>query len=148
LRLTTPGGARLLATVTHLHHLTPDAAIRDRQAQALLAWLEAAPATDAQVVVGDFNAPPDEPAYARMAAAGFRSAFREANGTEPGVTWPTGLIREVPEDDPPRCLDYVWLRGAITAPACRQVFDRPDADDPTLYPTDHVGLAASLEVGG
>jgi hypothetical protein len=80
--------------------------------------------------------------------AGFRSAFREANGAEPGVTWPTGLIREVPEDDPPRCLDYVWLRGAITAPACRQVFDRPDADDPTLYPTDHVGLAASLEVGG
>ena len=44
---------------------------------------------DALIVVGDFNARPDEPAYARMRAAGFRSAHAEANGMEPAVTWPS-----------------------------------------------------------
>jgi hypothetical protein len=27
------------------------------------------------------------------------------------------------------------------------VFDRPDPNDPTLYPSDHFGLATHLELG-
>jgi hypothetical protein len=27
------------------------------------------------------------------------------------------------------------------------VFDRPDPEDPTLYPSDHLGISARLEVG-
>ena len=34
-----PGGTTVLAIVTHLHHLTPDAAIRDEETAAILAWL-------------------------------------------------------------------------------------------------------------
>jgi endonuclease/exonuclease/phosphatase family metal-dependent hydrolase len=143
-----PGGATLLAAVTHLHHLVPDAAVRDGQAAALLAWLEAAPATTAQVVMGDFNASPAEPAYARMGGAGFRSAFAEANGAEPAVTWPSGLQGPaIDTDGDPACLDYVFVRGGARVVGARLWADRPAADDPGLYPSDHVGIVATIEIG-
>jgi len=143
-----PGGSRVQFTVTHLHHEVPAAAERDRQAEALLGWLAVAPDVDAQIVVGDFNANPREPAYARMLAAGFRSAHREANGSEPDVTWPSGLQAPAMDTDgDPDCLDYIWVRGTVAVDDCRLVFDRPAVDDPTLYPSDHRGLAAHLRVG-
>src|SRR5690349_8592698 len=70
-----PGGADLQYVVTHLHHLTPDEAIRDEQAAAILAWLADGPAATATVFVGDFNADPAEPAPERIRADGFRSAL-------------------------------------------------------------------------
>lgn len=147
-RLELPNGASLVFAVTHLHHEVPATAERDRQAEALIAWLDGAPAADAQVVVGDFNADPREPAYARMTAAGFRSAHLEVNGAEPAVTWPSGLQAPgMDTDGDPDCLDYIWLRGAAAVDDCRLVFDRPAVDDPTLYPSDHLGLAAHLRIG-
>jgi endonuclease/exonuclease/phosphatase family metal-dependent hydrolase len=140
--------ATVLAVVTHLHHLTPDEAARDDQARQLLEWVASATPTDGVIVVGDFNAEPDEPTYRRMTAAGFRSAFLEANGAEPAVTWPSGLDAPAKDTDgPDGCLDYVWVRGAIAVDACRLVFDRPAVGDPTLYPSDHLGLSAHLTVG-
>lgn len=152
-RLALAGGRSAVVAVTHLHHLGPDEAIRDGQTAALLAWLEAGPAggaaaPDAVVVMGDFNADPGEPTCARMRAAGFRSAYAEANGNEPAVTWPSGLQAPAMDTDgSPECLDYIWVRGAVTVESCRLVFDRPAVDDPTLYPSDHLGLAARLTIG-
>lgn len=150
--VTLPGGASLGVVVTHLHHVTTDDALRDEQAAALLSWLDGADSSDAPVgavaVVGDFNAGPDEPTYRRMVEAGFRSAHREANGAEPSVTWPSGIQAPgMDTDGSPDCLDYIWLRGPLTAEACRLAFDRPAVDDPTLYPSDHLGLLATLRVG-
>ena len=143
-----PDGASVLVAVTHLHHLPADEAAREAQAAALIDWLAGAPATDAVLVMGDFNAEPVEPTYARMTDAGFRSAFAEANADEPAVTWPSGLQAPAMDTDgPPGCLDYIWLRGAVRVTSARLVFDRPDPDDPTLYPSDHLGIAAQLEVG-
>jgi endonuclease/exonuclease/phosphatase family metal-dependent hydrolase len=147
-RLGLPGGATLVVAVTHLHHEVPAAAERDRQAEALIGWLDGTPTADGQVVVGDFNTNPAEPAYTRMGAAGFRSAHLEANGSEPAVTWPSGLQAPAMDTDgEPGCLDYIWVRGAIAVDACRLVFDRPAVDDPGLYPSDHFGLSAHLEIG-
>jgi endonuclease/exonuclease/phosphatase family metal-dependent hydrolase len=147
-RLVLPGGARLLVAVTHLHHVPADAALRDAQADALLAWLDAAPGHDALVVLGDFNAEPVEPAHARMRAAGFASAYATANGSEPPVTWPSGLIAPgMDTDGDPGCLDYIWVRGAVHVEGARLCFDRPAVGDATLYPSDHVGVAARLLVG-
>jgi endonuclease/exonuclease/phosphatase family metal-dependent hydrolase len=149
LRLVLPvDGVRVLAVVTHLHHVPADEMLRDEQVQQLLAWLEAAPASDAQVVVGDFNAEPAEPAAGRMRDAGFRSAFAEANGAEPDVTWPSGLQAPgMDTDGDPGCLDYVWVRGAVRVGTARLAFDRPAVGDPTLYPSDHLGLVAELAIG-
>jgi hypothetical protein len=50
-------------------------------------------------------------------------------------------------DGEPDCLDYIWLTGAIRATEARLAFDRPHPDDPTLFPSDHLGVSARLEVG-
>lgn len=143
-----PGGARVLVAVAHLHHSVDGAAERDAQAAALLAWLADAPPTDARILMGDFNADPQEPAYARMRDAGWRSAFLEANGAEPEVTWPSGLQAPAMDTDgDPDCLDYIWIRGAARAVAARLAYDRPAVDDPTLYPSDHYGIVSEIEVG-
>jgi endonuclease/exonuclease/phosphatase family metal-dependent hydrolase len=142
-----PGGATLDFVVTHLHHLVPDEAAREEQANALVEWL--APVDGPLVVVGDFNAEPSEPAYRRMVEAGFRSSSTEANGQEPAVTWPSGIQAPgMDVDGDPGCLDYIWVRGALTVVACRLVFDRPAVDDPTLFPSDHFGLSAQVRLSG
>jgi endonuclease/exonuclease/phosphatase family metal-dependent hydrolase len=141
-------GRRLLAVVTHLHHVPADESLRDEQVEALLSWLDGAPASHAQVVVGDFNAEPSEPAAARMRDAGFRSAYTEANGSDPSVTWPSGLQAPgMDTDGDPGCLDYIWLRADVRATSARLAFDRPAVGDPTLYPSDHLGLVAELAIG-
>ncbi len=143
-----PGGASVLVVVTHLHHTVDGAAQRDEQAAALLAWLDDAPSVDAVIAMGDFNADPAEPTYARMRAAGFVSAYAAANGTEPAVTWPSGLQAPAMDTDgDPDCLDYIWLRGAVRVVDARLAFDRPDPLDPTVYPSDHLGISAHLEIG-
>jgi endonuclease/exonuclease/phosphatase family metal-dependent hydrolase len=143
-----PGGASLAAAVTHLHHPPEAHPERDEQTAELVAWLHDAPRADAIVVMGDFNADPLEPAYARMTDAGFRSAHLEANGTEPAYTWPSGIQAPgMDTEGDPDCLDYIWIRGAARVVDCRLVFDRPDPEDATLYPSDHLGLAAHLEIG-
>ena len=147
-RIDLPGGTLLLFVVTHLHHLPADAAIRDQQAAALLAWLERAPAHDAMVVVGDFNATPVEAAAQRMCDAGFRSAYELANGVDPAVTWPSGLQAPAMDTDgEPSCLDYIWVRGTVAVEEARLFADRPAVGDPTLYPSDHLGIAARLRFG-
>jgi endonuclease/exonuclease/phosphatase family metal-dependent hydrolase len=146
--LALPGGSTLVFAVVHLHH--PPDAHRERLAQveALLTWLDAGPAHDALLTVGDFNADPREPAHARMREAGFRSAFAEANGGEPAVTWPSGLQAPAMDTDgEPDCLDYIWMRGAVEVEDAHLVFDRPAVGDPTLYASDHVGIAAHLRIG-
>ena len=147
-RLALPGGATVVIAATHLHHVPADEQARDEQATRLLDWLGSAPGSDGQIVMGDFNAEPVEAAYARMTAAGYRSAHVEANGREPDVTWPSGLEAPAKDDDgEPGCLDYIWLRGAVAAESCMLAFDRPAVGDPGLYPSDHLGLSARLSIG-
>ena len=146
--VTLPGGSTVLVVVTHLHHLTPDETQRDEQAAAILSWLDGAPAADATIVMGDFNADPAEPAPARLREAGFLSAYATANGAEPAVTWPSGLQAPAMDTDGrPECLDYIWVRGAVRVHSARLVFDRPDPEDAGLYPSDHLGIATHLEIG-
>jgi endonuclease/exonuclease/phosphatase family metal-dependent hydrolase len=148
--LTLADGPRLRLVNLHLHHEVgeADALVRLAQAEAALDWLASLPAVDATIVSGDFNASPAEATYARMVAAGFRSAFAEANGAEPDVTWPSGLQAPgMDTDGEPSCLDYVWVTGPLRVRAARLCFDRPDVDDPTLYPSDHRGILADLEYG-
>jgi endonuclease/exonuclease/phosphatase family metal-dependent hydrolase len=143
-----PSGSRVVVAVAHLHHVVAERETRATQVGVLEAWLEGRSDHAAVVVIGDFNAEPSEPAYARMLAAGFRSAHVEANGAEPAVTWPSGLQPPAPGSYDPGCFDYIWLRGAVATESCGLVFDRPDFNDPGLLPSDHFGLAARLRFGG
>lgn len=156
-------GTTVRVAVTELHHRTVDGPVRASQAAGLLAWLDAGPAADAWIVLGDFNELPGGPAGSAMEAAGYRSAHAEANGHEPAITWPSGhttvrsggrarrqggwLWKAEPGVDAPGCYDYIWLRGEVAVESCRLAFEAPAADDPTLYPSDHFGLSAVLRVG-
>ena len=147
-RIALPGGSTAIVVVTHLHHEVDGAAERDRQAAARLEWLADAPVADATIAMGDFNADPAERTAIRMRDAGFRSAYAEANGSDPAVTWPSGLQAPAMDTDgDPGCLDYIWVRGAVRVASARLAFDRPDPEDPTLYPSDHLGISAHIEVG-
>jgi endonuclease/exonuclease/phosphatase family metal-dependent hydrolase len=147
-RVALPSGARLVFAVAHLHHAPDDHAARVRQLDTLLPWLDASPEHDALIIVGDFNADPREPAHACMLEAGYRSAYAVAHGAEPAVTWPSGLQAPAMDTDgDPDCLDYIWVRGDVEVEEARLVFDRPAVDDPTLYPSDHLGIAATVRIG-
>jgi endonuclease/exonuclease/phosphatase family metal-dependent hydrolase len=148
LRVRIPDAAGLAFVVTHLHHTVADAAVRTEQARALVEWL--GPDDGSPVVlVGDFNAEPVEAAYRVIGDAGFRSAHVEANGSEPAVTWPSGIQAPgMDVDGEPGCLDYIWVRGPVEVGGCRVVFDQPAVGDPTLYPSDHFGLSAQIRIGG
>lgn len=142
-----PGSAGTLRLVsTHLHWVPDQPDVRWRQVNALLASLaECAPAV-ATIVCGDFNATPDEAASERMVTDGYRSAFLLANGTEPEWTYPTPVTPAETAVRPPSCIDYVWVAGAARVIGASTAFDRSTGGE-VLYPSDHRGIAAGLEVG-
>jgi len=142
LRLRLDGGATLDFYNTHLHWPPPAVDIRLAQAKRLLEWTDARQGASATVIVGDFNAYEGEPAVGLMKGR-FVSAHEAANGREPEKTWPTPVNTFDPS--PPGCLDYVFVDGARVLEAAL-AFDKPDAADPTLYPSDHLGVAAKLDI--
>ncbi len=143
------GGRSIVFAVTHLHHLGPDEADprRARRRRSSIGSTARRHPTARSSSATSTRTRTSRPT-ARMRAAGFRSAHHEANGAEPAVTWPSGLQAPAMDTDGgAECLDYIWVRGAIAVEDCRLVFDRPSATDPTVYPSDHFGLAAHILVG-
>ena len=104
----------MLVVVTHLHHLVGTTRSATSRRGSCSPGSTKRRRRTRSIAVGDFNAEPLEPTYARMVAAGFRSAYAEANGAEPAVTWPSGLQAPAMDTDgDPGCLDYIWVRGAV-----------------------------------
>jgi len=141
LRLRLDGGAHLDFYNTHLHY-PPDAReARVAQAERLLAWAEASRGAPT-VIAGDFNAYPGEPVLALMKGR-FQSAHEAVHGREPEKTWPTPVNTWDPS--PAGCLDYIFVDGARALDAAL-AFDRASPQDPTLFPSDHLGVTARIEV--
>lgn len=141
------GGTRVRILVTHLHHVPADEEIRDAQVVRLLDWVDGSPPAEVTIVTGDFNAEPDEAAALRMTDAGYRSGYAEATGRHPSRTFPSGL--QAPNREgyigwPEGCIDYVWIKGDVRAMTASLGFVAPAPDDPTLYPSDHFGVAVDL----
>ena len=143
LRLRLESGALLDFYNTHLHF--PPEATEERLAQAkrLLAWADTWQDADATVIVGDFNAYAEEPTVALMKER-FTSAHEAARGREPEKTWPTPVNTFDPA--PPGCLDYIFVAGANVLEA-GLAFDTPHPLDADLFPSDHLGVTATLAIG-
>jgi endonuclease/exonuclease/phosphatase family metal-dependent hydrolase len=73
----------------------------------------------------------------------FVSAHEQANGHEPEKTWPTPVNTYDPS--PPGCLDYIFVSGAEVLEAAL-AFNKPHVLDADLFPSDHLGIYAKLEV--
>ncbi len=114
------------------------------------------------IVCGDFNATPGSRAIKLMRQT-FASAHQDRHGREPDFTCPTplisggrvrrmatrGLLRlfSIQASDLWRgSLDYIFVSPEVRIVECGLFLDRPSPDDPTLYASDHFGLAATLKI--
>ena len=134
-------GQQVDVYVTHLHHVPEEDGLRQYQVQCLFEWVESRDDADARIVCGDFNATPESTSI-RLVPKPFRSVQLEP-------TCPTGLNapNATPISDAARlslCFDYIWVTEELEIQDVGRCFDQPDPDDPTLWPSDHVGVWADL----
>jgi endonuclease/exonuclease/phosphatase family metal-dependent hydrolase len=131
--------------VTHLFMSRGDESLRVYQVTQLLEWIASRSDVGARIVCGDFNATLDQPSAQRMAARlrptqTAPTAFTPLADHDGSVSHPTWQRMD-------RCIDYIWIEGALQVKTSAVCFDRGDPQDPTLYPSDHAGVWADLEVG-
>jgi endonuclease/exonuclease/phosphatase family metal-dependent hydrolase len=136
-------GQTLDFVTTHLHHVAHDRQARQEQVMALIGWLRQVGRVQRQVIAGDFNEVPGGPAIAQMKQA-YRSAYAACHGHEPLATFPTALVDR--PDGWAGCLDYIFLSSGLRVQQAGLCCHRAAANDDTLYPSDHVGLLAELEI--
>lgn len=129
---------------THLHHVAEEPEARVDQVMRLIGWLGERNPVPLQVIAGDFNEIPTGPAIQQMRQR-YRSAFCEVHGYDPIATYPTVLVSR--QDGWAGCLDYVFVSRAVDQVLSARLFcNRSSPQDPTLYPSDHVGLISSLGI--
>lgn len=135
-------GRLLDVYVTHLYRSRGDESLREFQVQQLLEWIDSRDDADAQIVCGDFNAPPDRPSARRMAETfrptqGAPTAFTPLADERGGISHPYWERFD-------RSIDYIWMRGPLECTASAVGFDKPHPCDATLWPSDHAGVWADL----
>jgi endonuclease/exonuclease/phosphatase family metal-dependent hydrolase len=138
-----PTGQTFDFVSTHFHHVAYDQEARQEQALRLVSWLRDVRPTPIQIIAGDFNETPEGPAI-RVMKQSFQSVYATRHGRDPYATFPTALSTAV--DNWAGCLDYIFASPAIAQVIEAAIFcDKPASDDQTLYPSDHVGLIATIE---
>ena len=138
-----PSRETLDFVAVHLHHVASHREARVEQVMQLSGWLQSHNPVPFQVVAGDFNEVPSGPAITLMKQS-YRSALAEIRGYDPLATYPTALVER--PDGWSGCLDYIFISKALPTVVDAKVFcKKAAADEPTLYPSDHVGLLATLD---
>ncbi len=143
---------------THLSWQLHDAALREREALALVRFVSersdpAAPV--GPVVAGDFNAEPDSTVIRYLCGLAtldgtstyLQDAWRLAGDGGPGLTWSNANPHASLDQEPERRLDYVFSgfhgpAGGGRPVACRVVADAPVEG---VWPSDHFGVLADLQ---
>jgi endonuclease/exonuclease/phosphatase family metal-dependent hydrolase len=128
---------------THLHHPPEAAAERVREAQYLLEWLDRREPRLPTVIAGDFNSYVHEEVVKLMKSR-LRSAYEAVHGREPEKTWTTPVNKW--DNSPHGTLDYIYVSPEFRIAEAGLAFDTPSADDPDLYPSDHLGVYAVLDL--
>ena len=145
---------------THLAWQLHDADLRERQVQALTAFVDATTAEDAAigpVIAGDFNAEPDSTAVRYMtgltslggASTYFQDAWRLAGDGGPGLTWSRENANAACEHEPDRRIDYIFSGVHLDTGAGRPIECRVVGDGTVdgVWPSDHFGVFAVLSGG-
>lgn len=131
--------------VTHLIAAKVDDSGRRYQVTQLLEWIRSRDDVDDSVVCGDFNAAPDQPSTRLMAAA-YRATQTQPTAFTP-LREPGGAPTHPEWNRFDRCIDYIWISPSIKLKASGLCFNQPAKDNPDLWPSDHVGVWADLEIG-
>ena len=139
-------GTPLDVYVTHLFMSRGDDSLRLFQVQQLLAWIDTRDDVAASIVCGDFNATLDAPSAVLMATR-YRPTQREPTAFAP-LADRDGSVSHPDWPRMDRCIDYIWVPGAIRIVDSGVCFNQPSSEDPSLWPSDHIGVWANLEFGG
>ena len=137
-------GALLDVYVTRLIAARVDDSARQSQVSRLLEWIETRREADHSIICGDFNAAPDQPSIRLM-----QQVYRPTQ-TQPTAFTP--LKESGGEQTHPewrrfdRCIDYIWISPSVKLKATGLCFNAPAGNDPNLWPSDHVGVWADLEI--
>ena len=130
--------------VTHLYRSLGDDSLRLYQVQQLLAWIDRRPDAAARIVCGDFNATLDKPSAALMA-----SRHQPTQTAPTGFTPLADINGEVSHPDwarMDRCIDFIWIAGALKVVESAVCFNQASPTDASLWPSDHAGVWADLEL--
>ncbi len=130
------GGRPLNVYVTHLHHEAQGAALRQRQAEGVMAFVAATREGAPSLVGGDFNTADDAPELQSI-AGGYDSACAPV----PACAAMSTLNPHM--GHPPRRIDHLFIqRGAFRVQEARVLFDQPDGEG--VWASDHFGVLATL----
>ncbi|MBW8011318.1 MAG: endonuclease/exonuclease/phosphatase family protein [Chloroflexi bacterium] len=154
-------GKPVLFVNGHFHWWPGNSSERFEQVTLLLKWLEGFSEGTHLAVCGDFNGTPETSAIQFMRSH-FNSAYAVIHGREPQFTAPTPLhymsrfqtfkqyllnIAKNRTFKPWRgTLDYIFVNDRVRVLECDLVLNKPAAFHKNLYPSDHFGLAAQLEL--
>jgi endonuclease/exonuclease/phosphatase family metal-dependent hydrolase len=125
---------------THLDHSRFAHTRRADQARRILDWMAQRPGVP-QVLVGDFNAQPTDPAI-EIVREQMRSAYFAFHNREPERTVPAPLSRQW--GNPGVVIDFIFVNELIEVHEASIVFDTPDPGDDRLTASDHFGLSATI----
>ena len=143
----------------HLEGTEPDPQLAIDEIELVLAFIEETRSgTGPVILAGDFNATPGDPAIQAVLAAGFVDALvvggdATCDGVgDPGCTSGTEPLGDNPENLTSRRIDYIFiLPGTEFSLDARQValfLNAPATlgDGRLLWPSDHIGVQARLEL--
>lgn len=142
-----PTGTNMLLTTTHLTHLGHAHGLRERQAEALAAFVSTDNDHPYHIICGDFNATPDsDEVIAFLAKSNGIDCYAAGNGAEPHYS----LTDAYYKSNKQICIDQIFslpLRNGdypqFTDSAV--VLNVPD-DESGLYASDHFGITTTLVI--
>lgn len=94
----------------HLHHLVGDQedVIRHHSIEMILKWLNLTTSEDeTQIILGDFNTPPNSLTYNYLIKNNFKSLYYEKHKSEPKETFHGRLIAPFADNDNPLTCDFI-----------------------------------------
>ncbi len=130
--------------VTHLYQSRGEDSLRLYQVQQLLDWINSRDDVAARIVCGDFNATLDMPSAQLMSRA-FRPTQTQPTAFPP-LQEVDGSVSHPNWERFDRCIDYIWVAGPLQVKGSGLCFNTPSTTDITLWPSDHVGVWADLEI--
>ena len=138
------GGKNVVVVDTHLEAF--NAQVRAAQGQQLLAGV--APTQVPIVLLGDFNSGPngDRTVYDAFRAGGFSDAWEAVHGSAPGLTCCHKDDLRDPDATLRTRIDLVLYRNGVTATAAEVLGEAPGDRAGGLWPSDHAGVVATLQV--
>ena len=137
-------GRLLDVYVTHLIAARVDDSARQYQVGQLLEWIRTRDDGVFSIVCGDFNAAPDQPSI-RLMLSVFRNTQTQPTAFTP-LQEPDGAPTHPEWGRFDRCIDYIWISQEIKVNASGLCFNSPAPGNPKLWPSDHVGVWADLEL--